>query len=313
LQLVRLEPFQPALSGALEQDLEALPRALPPGDERSLPHRPLFAQDSAGAFPQRPTSMERTVDVATGESVAFSYELAGLGSRFFAVTVDFAIQIAIALAALLGFVWLASQAQSGGAGAVHAVKPDAATKFALAVFEGLAIFAAFVLFFGYFIFFEWRFAGRTPGKRLLGIRVVRDGGFPLDFTSAVVRNVVRILEFSFGFYIISAVSTLLSPRNRRLGDMAAGTLVVRDERFERNVTLAELEERSGGDDVLVRELSEPERELVRRYVERREGFTAAARASLAKRIADGIRPKLGASFDYLDDDALLVHVREAAL
>ena len=88
--------------------------------------------------------------------------------------------------------------------------------------------AAFLLFFGYFIFFEWRFAGRTPGKRLLGIRVVRDGGFPLDFTGAVVRNVVRILEFGLGLLRASAISTLLSPQNRRLGDYAAGTIVVRD-------------------------------------------------------------------------------------
>ncbi|MBD5635210.1 MAG: RDD family protein [Candidatus Eremiobacteraeota bacterium] len=248
--------------------------------------------------------MERSVEIATGESVAFSYELAGLGSRFFAVAIDFTIQLLVAAAALALFVWLGLSQGAPGA----ANKLDPTTKFGLAIVEGIGIFAAFLLFFGYFIFFEWRFAGRTPGKRLLGIRVVRDGGFPLDFTSAVVRNVVRMLEFSLGFYIFSAVATLLSPMNRRLGDMAAGTLVVREHRFERAATLAELDERRARDDSLVRDLSEPERELVRRYVERRASLDAAARASLASRIATGVRPKLAASFAHLDDDALLVHV-----
>ena len=254
--------------------------------------------------------MERTVDVATGESVAFSYELAGLGSRFFAVAIDFTIQIAVLVAALLALAWIGASQSGGAAAAAHAAP---VSKFAGAVLEGLAIFGVFMLFFGYFIFFEWRFAGRTPGKRLLGIRVVRDGGFPLDFTRAVVRNVIRILEFSVGFYTISAISTLLSPLNRRLGDMAAGTLVVRDNRFERVVTLAQLDERLNRDDALVRDLSESERELVRRYAERRAALRGEARTALAKQIADGVRPKLGAAFEHLDDDALLVHVAESAL
>jgi uncharacterized RDD family membrane protein YckC len=256
--------------------------------------------------------MERNVEVATGESVAFSYELAGLGSRFFAVAIDIAIQILVSVVTLVLFLVITLQIASSTHGAA-VVKPDNVTKFAFAVFEGIAIFASFMLFFGYFIVFEWRFGGRTPGKRLLGIRVVRDGGFPLDFTSAVVRNVVRILEFGVGFYAISAVSTLLSPMNRRLGDMAAGTLVVREGRFERTPTLAEIDERLGRDDGLVRDLPESDRELVRRYAERRAAIAPKARLVLAARIATAIRPKLGAEFAHLGDDELLVHVAESSL
>ena len=100
--------------------------------------------------------------------------------------------------------------------------------FGYAILIALAVLAIFMLFFGYFIAFEWLWNGRTPGKRALGIRVMRDGGFPVDFTSSLIRNVVRILEFGLAFYAISALSTLLSPQNRRLGDFAAGTIVVRD-------------------------------------------------------------------------------------
>jgi uncharacterized RDD family membrane protein YckC len=144
--------------------------------------------------------MERTLDVATGESVAFRYELAGLGSRFYAVFIDMAVQFAILTAFVLLLAWIGSALP-----AVKAPAPGGSLeKIASGIVLGLVVFAVFMLFFGYFILFEWRWGGRTPGKRLLGIRVVRDGGFPLDFTSAVVRNVVRILEVGLGFYVVSA-------------------------------------------------------------------------------------------------------------
>jgi len=249
--------------------------------------------------------MERTVDVATGESVVFTYELAGLGSRFIAVLVDLAIQIFILIAALLLLGWIASTVPD-----TANVKLGPNEKVATAILLALASVFVFLLFFGYFIFFEWRFNGRTPGKRLVGIRVVRDGGFPLDFTAATNRNVVRILEFSFGFYIISAVSTLLSPMNRRLGDFAAGTIVVRDGRYERT---AAPPYRDRPDDTVIAALSPAERTLIRSYAARRSTLGASARVELAARIAGGIRPKLGASFAHLSDDDLLVHLATTAL
>jgi uncharacterized RDD family membrane protein YckC len=251
--------------------------------------------------------MERTVEVATGESITFHYELAGLGSRFFAVFIDLAIQLAAAVSLLLTLAW--AQSTFSGAGILPPSVPD---KTARAIELAIVVFAAFTLFFGYFIVFEWLWEGRTPGKRLLGIRVVRDGGFPLDFTSSVIRNLVRILEFSLGFYAISAVSTLLSPQNRRLGDMAAGTIVVRDRKYERESVL-DAYVRENPDDPLVRELSSGERDLIRRYVARRASLNGRARAQLAAQIATPIRPKLAANYEHLDDDALLVLLVERAL
>jgi uncharacterized RDD family membrane protein YckC len=249
--------------------------------------------------------MERSVDVATGESVAFSYELAGLGSRFFAVFVDLTIQIAVVITISLLIAWLAAAFPVAG-------KAPPVSKLAGAVLNALLIVAGFMLFFGYFIIFEWRWAGRTPGKRLLGIRVVRDGGFPVDFTASVIRNVVRIFEMVFGFYAISAVATLLSPQNRRLGDMAAGTIVVRDHRFERT-TAASLRSERDRDDPLVSDLSPAERDLVLRYAERRKTLNLRARTAVAAQIAATIRPKLTVSFDHIDDDHLLVHLATTAL
>ncbi len=248
--------------------------------------------------------MERKVDVATGESVAFSYELAGLGSRFIAVAIDMAIQFGVVIAAVLLLAWFASSSPVH----VRKISTPADVKIAQAILEGIAIFAGFLLFFGYFIVFEWRFAGRSPGKRLVGIRVVRDGGFPVDFTAAVIRNVVRMLEFGLGFYSISAISMLLSPRNRRLGDLAAGTIVVRDGATQRTASLPEYDAPDERDDVLTRDLTPAERELVLRYVERRPTLSAAPRAALATQIAGVIRPRLSANFEHLSDDDFLVHV-----
>jgi uncharacterized RDD family membrane protein YckC len=249
--------------------------------------------------------MERNVEIATGESVTFSYELAGLGSRFFAVFIDLAIQLGVVIVVLLLILWVSFALPAP-------TKNTPLTKVEDAVLLALLVIATFMLFFGYFIIFEWRWNGRTPGKRLLGIRVVRDGGFPLDFTASVVRNVVRILELVLGFYAISAVATLLSPQNRRLGDMAAGTIVVRDQRYERTRAAALLRDEER-DDTLVRELSPAERELVRKYVERRATLDFKAREALAAQIAATIRPKLAASFDHIDDDHLLVHLATTAL
>jgi uncharacterized RDD family membrane protein YckC len=191
-------------------------------------------------------------------------------------------------------------------------KAAALSKVETAVLEALVFIALFLLFFGYFIIFEWLWEGRTPGKRLLGLRVIRDGGVALDFTSSAIRNCVRIVELILGFYAISAVSALLSPRNQRLGDYAAATLVVRDNAYERRRITAP---RGDGerDDPLTRDLSSEERELVRRYVDRRESLTAESRDALATRIATAIRPKLGASYAHLGDDALLVHLAETSL
>ena len=57
---------------------------------------------------------------------------------------------------------------------------------------------------------------------------LREGGYPIDFTSAFVRNIVRMVEFLLGLYAIAAISTLVSADNKRLGDFVAGTIVVRE-------------------------------------------------------------------------------------
>jgi len=243
--------------------------------------------------------MERSLEVRTGESIAIRYELAGLGSRFLAVGLDLSIQIGVTI--VLALAILPALGLIGGVA-------GAASKVGQAVLLAIATFAIFMVYFGYFIVFELWWSGRTPGKRALGIRVVRDAGFPIDIGAATMRNLVRVVEFSFCFYAVSALSALLSKENKRLGDFAAGTIVVRDRRYEAADIEAFLARDGPADDGLDPE----ERQLVERYVARRDQLESGARETLAATIAARVRPRLRASFDHLDDDALLEHLGRGA-
>jgi uncharacterized RDD family membrane protein YckC len=107
-----------------------------------------------------------------------------------------------------------------------------------AVGFGIARMAAFLVYFGYFTFYEWRWQGQTPGKRLLDLRVIDDRGMNVDLFQSLVRNLIRIVDLmpflipqidflSVGLYGVGGLAALISPTHKRLGDWAAGTLVVR--------------------------------------------------------------------------------------
>ena len=239
--------------------------------------------------------MLRSVEVRTGEAVALRYELAGLGSRFLAVSIDMAAQLAILLAIVVG-------AAFGSQALLRLVPSRNVAAWGIA----LVVVVLFVVLIGWFIVFETWWSGRTPGKRALGLRVVRDGGFPLDPGAAVIRNLVRLIELGLGFYAVSAISTLLSKENKRLGDFAAGTIVVRDRSEiapDLHAYLASPADGGSG-------ISPSDRVLVRRFLARRFELEPAARASLAAALAQRIRPALRASYAHLDDESLLEFVAE---
>jgi uncharacterized RDD family membrane protein YckC len=239
--------------------------------------------------------MERSVDVRTGEAVAIRYELAGLGSRFLAVMVDMIAQFIIVIALLIGFGFAASSLSR---------VPLVGTKNGEAWLIAFAIVLLFLIFFGWFIIFETWWSGRTPGKRMLGLRVVRDGGFPLDLGAAVIRNLVRIVELFFGFYTLAAISALISPENKRLGDLAAGTIVVRDRAEaipDLDAYLARSARAEGG-------LSDADRLLVERFLARRAALEPSARYRLAAQIAERIRPTLHEPHPELADEPLLEYL-----
>lgn len=247
--------------------------------------------------------MERSISVRTPESIAFSYELAGLGSRFLARALDFVVQFLVFLTALIVGGLSADRVASLGQ-AVHLSPKNLAS-----TITALTIVFIFCLVYVYFIVFELVWHGQTPGKRILGIRVVADGGYPVTFMDSVIRNLVRVPEELLG-YSLSVVSVLLSSQNKRLGDFAAGTIVVRDGAFEVTNPQRWL---SRPDTTLTASfgagaLTAAERTLVERYVERRTLLAPQASRDAAAKIAAALRPKLDARANELGDEELLVRL-----
>ncbi len=243
--------------------------------------------------------MDRTLDVRTPESIEFSYELAGIGSRFLAVAIDLLLQIGLLIALVWGLTLMAPHfsAPKRAPGSVE-------MKFVQNVVAGIFIFVIFMIFFGYFVVFEALWNGQTLGKRALGLRVVRDGGYPIDFTAALVRNLIRVGEMMFGFYAIAAIAALFSPENKRLGDMAAGTIVVREAKMQSPASMLR-EIREEPVYAATAYASGEERALVKRFLERRDSLDPLRRSEIAHQIAQRIRPRVPAEMQRLDDEALL--------
>ena len=153
-----------------------------------------------------------TLRIRTPEGVEFTRPLAGPFIRLLAWLVDFLIL----LGALLAF--------SSGAQVLRLISRDAA--------EALNLVGFFVLPTAYGFVFEWYGRGRTIGKRLLRLRVVDAQGLKLTFGQVVLRNLLRAVDFLPAFYFLGGVSSVLSSRCQRLGDIAAGTVVVRQPKSE---------------------------------------------------------------------------------
>lgn len=179
-----------------------------------------------------PLRQEYTIE--TPENVTFGYDVADIGSRFIATLID-----SIILLLLLGLVdvllMFAIVALGGEDLLDSGLEADISWAAGLAI--ALLALLQFAIFWGYYMVFELVWNGQSPGKRLAGTRVVRTDGDPPGFFDVAVRNLVRIVDFLPTAYAVGLVTMFLNPQARRLGDFAAGTLVVR-ERTE--VSLASL-------------------------------------------------------------------------
>jgi uncharacterized RDD family membrane protein YckC len=236
--------------------------------------------------------LDRSIEIQTPESVAFAHQLAGVGSRFLAVAFDLFVQLLLAIALLVILALTVEKSH-------FAPRSGLEQSLALALMAS----AVFAIFFGYFIAFEAFWNGQTPGKKLLGLRVVKDGGYPIDFAASLIRNLIRIVEQTLGFYASSAICALISPENKRFGDYAAGTIVVREARVQPPAAgIADSQAARYASTALV---SGEERELVHRFIERRNALSPQRRATLAATLAGRIRPRVGPDLARLDDESLL--------
>lgn len=214
--------------------------------------------------------LDDRMTLANAEGIDLDLSLAGIGSRGSAVLIDLALQFLVSL------VVLAVGLSYGGFGVAFA-----------------AIFS-FLILLGYPILAEGFASGRTVGKAVMRIAVVSVDGTPVPFLAAVIRNVIRVVDLLPGAYFVGIVSVLVTDRNQRVGDLAAGTIVVHtgrprvaDPGFAMMGTLPP--ESAGWD---VSGVTVDEVAAVRSFLIRRGELDQRHRADLAQTLAFQILPKV---------------------
>ena len=284
------------------------------------PHR-FSGASSASRAPGAPapgppteTALAGDFRVLTPERVGLQYAIAGIGSRSIAALIDtLLLTLVIVLWSIVVFAGLIIALVGTHQEFASRDELSPVSWAALAVF----VVVAFVILFGYFILFEMIWSGQTPGKRLLGLRVIRENGYPIRPTDAVVRNLVRIVDVLATGYAIGLLTMLLNERAKRLGDFAAGTLVVREASLPTVTSFTSLTalpedahhapartstapssaaspQSSGpGTSYRLPTLAPEHATLVRDFLLRRDTLDATARRRLAARLAGAIAAHYG--------------------
>lgn len=251
---------------------------------------------------------EETLIIETPERVPLAFSLASIGNRFIAAAVDHLIQftsivvVVWAILALMGVSVL-----SDGDQTASDLLADA-PKWVVAIL----IVAVFLLFAGYFAVFEWWWDGQTPGKRLMKLRVIREDGRPVTLWEAIARNLLRIFDAIPGFvipiYSVGLIMIFLNGRDQRVGDIFAGTVVIR-ERTDEAPTFAETFSNPIADAAFRRvqkptpitadisRLTEAEIEVVESLLRRRWDLTERQRLWMAWRVALPLMYKLKPEYD----------------
>ncbi len=161
--------------------------------------------------------MTQELAVLTPEKAIVSYRLANVGSRAIAHTIDWIL------------IWAANFGVAMGIGLLAGIDQ---------AFGGLMLISMYLGWMLYFILFEGLWNGQTLGKRLMGIRVRMVDGTPITFVAAAGRNLLRFADFVPAGYLLGIIAIFTNPKSQRLGDLAAGTIVVIERRGEPRFTPA---------------------------------------------------------------------------
>lgn len=241
-----------------------------------------------------PLRLDGAYTVLTPEYVEFNFVLAGLMSRFLALLIDTALSLAIT--ALLFVLVLLVQLGLVAAGAAVGGE-DAAEQL-----MGVGFAAQFVVWFlvdwGYMVLLEVAWSGQTVGKRILGLRVIQDSGVRVGVYQSLLRNLVRPVDKLPVLYLVGGVAALFSGSQQRLGDLLAGTIVVRERRLK---IPAQLERPEGDTSLLadaefrarVAKLSADEEAVLFSASLRREELGMEARLHLFSALSKRLEDELG--------------------
>ncbi len=241
--------------------------------------------------------MDAHYTVDTPENITFAYDVAGIGSRFLAAIVDTLLILLFQIAIFTLIFIVLSQLDTF-------VAVSAATS----IITAILVLLSFVFLWGYYILFELIWSGQSPGKRTVGLRVVREGGRPITFVSSAIRNLIRIIDFLPGFYGLGVMVMFIDQRARRLGDLAAGTLVVKErgtvslESLTRQSDPLPTSQPESGAPVQLQLpnlhlITEQDYNLVQEFLRRRSELGRESRMQLGRQLAENLRARIGLPSD----------------
>ncbi|MCS7080792.1 MAG: RDD family protein [Chloracidobacterium sp.] len=238
--------------------------------------------------------LDNQLVVETPERVELRFALANVGSRFLAALIDHCLQL------FAMFLLLLVVAQIGEW--LRDFEPTLSHSAELWLLA-LALLLAFVIYSGYFTAFEAWWNGQTPGKRRMRLRVIRIDGRPIGFFEALVRNILRSIDFLPSGYALGVMSIMLHRESRRLGDLVAGTVVVKERigatpSLDRVLATHTAEVQLGQQEAVVdparlRALTPEDVAAVERFLLRRTALPENARPRMAARIANAVSQRLG--------------------
>jgi len=238
------------------------------------------------------------LSIDTPELVAIELPLAGIGSRFIALLVDYLILIAGLI--VLWFLTLLLGPALKSFGRISAQWAEA-----------IVILILFLFSWGYFTLFEAFWNGRTPGKRVAKIRVIQRSGRSIGLVESMARNLVRYVDQLPFFYAVGVITMFVTRQHQRLGDLAAGTLVVRDREaesplwgdtgsrtftaqlFSGNAAIPEPHLAVTLAATGIAKLTSGDLEVLEGFFSRRLDMSMATRQALAARIAAAVQAKSG--------------------
>ncbi len=239
--------------------------------------------------------MSDHLSIETPEQIKISYSVAGIGSRFYAALIDLALLIPVLA---VGYYVI-----------LRAIL-DLDESFGnwLAALAGIA---TFVLQWGYYMVFEIATNGQSPGKRALGLRVIKAQGYPISFSDSAIRNIVRIVDMLPFAYGAGLLTMLLNKNWQRLGDLAAGTLVVKEgAKASLRPEKTQAVKKSTfvyADWIKPERVTEAELTAIREYLSRRASLPRLRRLQLARTIGTPVAQRMTDN-DQIDYDVFLEEV-----
>ena len=239
------------------------------------------------------TAYDERLNIDTPENVTFGYEVAGIGSRFLATVFDTLLIIFLQMLVYTTLLLILTS--------VNTISTLFASASEAWLF-GLLGLLAFAFFWGYYVFFEILWNGQSPGKRLIRLRVIRQDGTPAGVSEAIIRNLIRLIDFLPATYGVGVITMFIDRQSRRLGDLAAGTLVVYDQG---EVTLDSLQAAprpeptlsapAGSESLLtglpLEKLTPQDYRLAREYL--RRGASMTNRDDLLRQVSQALLTRLG--------------------